>query len=112
MIQFTGTSTGALIAFGLVAGSKKSDGTRGVMKVNEVIEMYKTATPEIFKGKSVADWSKSWFTKKGWSSWPFVESGIRKWKGYPTQPYNQDGLKDQLLQFGAQSLLRSRNLYL
>ena len=43
-----GTSTGSLIAFGLVAGNKKSDGSREPMTVNEIIELYRNGTKNIF----------------------------------------------------------------
>ena len=59
-----GTSTGGLISFALVGGKENSDGQRVPMSVQEVIEMYKLATPRIFQVSGW--WAKSinWLTNK------------------------------------------------
>ena len=83
---FLGTSTGSLIAFGLVGGKKDQNGKRIPLSVKEVTELYQEVIPKIFKKAN---------NGKGWIDW-----GL-KWKGsvggIPTTPYSQEFLKQEVL---------------
>ena len=85
--NFLGTSTGSLIAFGLVGGKEDQNGKRVPLKVKEVTELYQDVIPKIFKkahsGKDWIDWA---LKKKG-----SVLGGI------PTTPYTQEFLKQEVL---------------
>ena len=58
--MIVGTSTGGLIAFGLVGGKTNEDGQRLPMTLNECIELYREKTRKIFR-KSVGHWVLSHF---------------------------------------------------
>ena len=72
--MIAGTSTGSLIAYGLVCGNKEKnlehdqEGSSDLMSVEEIIELYRTAAKNIFiyQGREmnwiqkVEDWLKDW----------------------------------------------------
>jgi predicted acylesterase/phospholipase RssA len=84
-----GTSTGALIAFGLVGGKAKpcKGGTRQPMSVKDVIEMYKCNGESIFpQSKNVLSLdSLGQYFRKSFSD-------------IPLRPHSQDGVKKLLLE--------------
>ena len=63
-INLLGTSTGSLIAFGLVGGKEDQKGKRIPLSVKEVTELYQEVIPKIFKkaktGKGWIDWALEW----------------------------------------------------
>ena len=81
--QFLGTSTGSLIAFGLVGGKKAKTGKREPMSVKEVTELYQQTIPKIFEKAKNGN---------GWIDW-FLEKKT-KVGGIPTTPYTQKFLKE------------------
>ena len=87
--MIVGTSTGALIAFGLVGGKSDEDGNRLPMTLEECIDMYKEKTKQIFT-KSWPHWSLSLIP--GLGSIPFTT-------------YSKDNVKKVLLQQFGESCL-------
>ena len=87
--MIVGTSTGALIAFGLVGGKSDEDGNRMPMTLEECIDMYKEKTKQIF-------------TKSCFHSFLSKIPGLGS---IPVTTYSKDNLKEALLQqFGESSL--------
>ena len=87
--MIVGTSTGALIAFGLVGG-KVNGGERVPMTLHECIDMYLEKTKKIFE--------------KSWSHW-FI-SHLPGFGGTPMTTYSQDNVKTVLVeQFGESCLV-------
>lgn len=81
-----GTSTGALIAFGLVGGKTVGNSEkRCPMMVEEIIELYKTVVPKIFQ-KSKAG--------KGFRDWCL--RNVDKIMKNKSRPYTQDALKEEV----------------
>ena len=91
--MMVGTSTGGLISFALVGGKKNGDGQRVPMSIQEVIEMYKLATPRIFQVSGC--WAKfmNWLTNKvaGMPIFPYTQDGI---SGLLDEYYGNTTLKD------------------
>merc|ERR1712223_57233 len=75
--MIVGTSTGALISFALVGGNH-DNGVRQPMTVEEVIDMYRIATPRIFQTSSKLQKILNWITNK--------------LAGVPIYPYGQEGI--------------------
>ncbi len=83
VFYFAGTSTGALIALGLVGGKEK-DGKRVPLTTNEIVQLYKEMIPKIFK-KAEANWAYRAFN---WLvSW---------FKEVPLIPYTQELMMEEL----------------
>lgn len=79
--MIVGTSTGGLIAFGLVGGNTDDKGKRIPMSLKECIEMYLKNTRKIFQ--------------KSWSQW--LATGVfGLFSNIPPIPYSQDNLKEVL----------------
>ena len=86
-IYLLGTSTGSLIAFGLVGGKKdQTTGKRVPLSVKEVTELYKDVIPKIFKKTK---------NTEGWIDWFLEQKGSIG--EIPTTPYTQDILKQEVL---------------
>ena len=86
--MIVGTSTGALIAFGLVGG-KENDGERVPMTLQECIDMYLEKTKEIFS--------------KSWSHW--IISHFPGCGSIPLATYPQDNVNRVLLEKFGESYL-------
>ena len=84
--MIAGTSTGGLMAFGLLHGK---DGGR--MSVEEVVEMYEEHTQTIFPSwiRSLTSWWPEVLTPFTWPGSPL---------GVPYPPYSQEGLEKVLLE--------------
>jgi len=80
-----GTSTGALIAFGLVGGNTHRNGERCPMTVEEIIELYKTVVPKIFLKSKAGSGFIDWFLSKK-----------EQIKGIRPHPYTQDEIKKEV----------------
>ena len=78
----SGTSTGSLIAFGLVGGKLNENGSRTFMTVKEIIELYQRSTKNIFKEQP----GKTWLS---------LENAIRYQADLPHY-YSQAGIKEVL----------------
>ena len=78
--DFAGTSTGALIALGLVGGNEK-DEKRVPLTTEEIVQLYKDMIPKIFK-KAKANRGYSWL-----ASW---------FKETPLIPYTQEVMMEEL----------------
>ncbi len=98
--MIVGTSTGALIALGLVGGNVAEDGTTRIpMSVQEIIQMYRTETGRIF-GKRDNDDCPTWAS---------ILIKIKELLGIQPDlnfsPYSQDGLVEVLdRKFGDQEM--------
>ena len=65
--MFLGTSTGSLIAFGLVGGKKNDNGMRIPMSVQEITDLYEKEIPKLFQTRmSWGDWVYSWISPSSW----------------------------------------------
>ena len=83
----SGTSTGSLIAFGLVGGKKdQTTGKRIPLSLKEVTELYQEVIPKIFKKTKNGNGMIDWFLKQKGSV-----------GGIPTTPYTQEILKQEVL---------------
>ncbi len=93
--MIVGTSTGALISFALVGGNSKSgsDG-RAPMTVDEVIHMYKLATPRIFLKPNMSIVRS------------YLDTLASKMAGMPLVPYGTDGLNDLLVEYYGDATLK------
>ena len=91
--MIVGTSTGGLISFALVGGNENSDGQRVPMSIQEVIEMYKLATPRIFQLSGCWTKSMNWLTNKiaGMPIFPYAQDGI---SGLLDEYYGNTTLKE------------------
>ena len=87
--MIVGTSTGGLIAFGLVGGNCDENGNRFPMTLEECILMYKKKTKKIFT-KSWKKWALSW---------------IPGLNNVPLTPYPTDHLKEVLQEYFTDSSL-------
>ena len=108
MFLILGTSTGSLIAFGLVGGNENENGARIPMSVQEITDLYKEEIPKLFpKRKPFGRWAKSWFT--GWrksadewagrrdsNGWFYNVFGLKSRIGIPTTPYPRKSFEEAL----------------
>ena len=110
-----GTSTGSLIAFGLVGGQKDKQGKRVSMSVQEITNLYEKEIPLLFlKSKTWTEWGYSWISPSSW------KNSVQEWTDRlslnpPTHTngwfYSLFGKKSQIPLLGVPSTPYSRTSF-